>query len=106
MSQPTRILLALAIGLGLGILAAAAGGADFVERSTAVADPIGGIWVDALRMTIIPLVVALLVTGIASAAKAARAGRLAFRSLIIFLCIIWFSAASAVVLMPLFLEAG
>jgi proton glutamate symport protein len=105
MSQPTRILLALIVGLIIGIIVAAAGGKPLVDASTAIVEPIGGLWLDGLRMTIIPLVVALLVTGIASAAKAARAGRLAARSVVLFLVILWISSASAVLLMPLFFEA-
>ena len=70
------ILLALLAGLLLGIGSAAVGGA-WVDRAIAVAEPIGAMWLNALRMTIIPLVVSLLITGIAASAEAARAGRLA-----------------------------
>ena len=35
---------------------------------------VGGLWLNALKMTVIPLIVALLVTGIAKSAEAARAG--------------------------------
>ena len=53
MSQATRILIALVAGLGLGI-AAVGLGPVWIERSTAVAEPIGGMWLNALRMTIVP----------------------------------------------------
>ena len=101
MSQPTRILIALIAGLLLGILSA-----DFSPSLTAsailVAEPVGGIWLDALRMTIIPLVVSLLITGIAATAEAARAGRLALRALIMFVAILWTSSLLAALLLPLF----
>lgn len=100
MSQPTRILLALLVGIGLGVLAAAYGAPGFVENSLAVAETVGGLWLDGLRMTIVPLVVALLVTGIAAGAAAARAGGLALRSLIIFLACLWTSSVLAAVLTP------
>ncbi|HEX9932906.1 MAG TPA: cation:dicarboxylase symporter family transporter, partial [Allosphingosinicella sp.] len=88
MSQPVRILIALAAGLLLGIVVArTAPGA--VEPTVAVADPIGGLWLDALRMTIVPLVVALLITGIAASAEAARASRLAARAFVLFLAVLW-----------------
>ena len=103
MSQATRILLALAAGLLLGILSAASGGA-WVERAISVADPIGGMWLDALRMTIIPLVVSLLITGIAASAEAARTSRLAARAVILFLVILWISAITAALLTPLLLN--
>ncbi|HKT15826.1 MAG TPA: cation:dicarboxylase symporter family transporter [Allosphingosinicella sp.] len=101
MSQPTRILIALIAGLLLGILSA-----DFSPSLTTgailVAEPVGGIWLDALRMTIIPLVVSLLITGIAATAEAARAGRLALRALIMFVAILWTSSLLAALLLPLF----
>lgn len=103
MSQATRILLALIVGLLLGI-ASVQLGPVFVERSTAVADPIGGMWLNALRMTIVPLVVSLLITGVAASAAAARAGKLASRAIIFFVVILWISSLSAALLTPLFLE--
>ena len=103
MSQPTRILLALVVGLTLGI-ASVGLGPDWVARTTAVAEPIGGMWLNALRMTIVPLVVSLLVTGIAASAEAARAGKLATRALVLFVALLWISALTAALLTPLFLE--
>ena len=103
MSQPTRILLALIAGLTLGITSVELG-PEWVARSTAIAEPIGGMWLNALRMTIVPLVVALLVTGIAASAEAARAGRLAGRALIFFIALLWLSALIAALLTPLFLD--
>jgi proton glutamate symport protein len=44
------------------------------------ADVVGTIWLNGLRMTVIPLVVALLITGIVQTANAASAGRTATRS--------------------------
>jgi proton glutamate symport protein len=102
MSQPARILLALILGLGAGIASVAAGGA-WTERAIGVAEPIGGMWLNALRMTIVPLVVSLLVTGIAASAAAARASKLATRALILFVSLLWLSALSAALLTPLLL---
>ncbi|HEX8256196.1 MAG TPA: cation:dicarboxylase symporter family transporter [Allosphingosinicella sp.] len=102
MSQPTRILLALVVGLLLGIASAATGG-GWVEGAVSVAEPVGGMWLNALRMTIVPLVVSLLVTGIAASAEAARAGKLATRALVLFVVLLWISAIAAALLTPLFL---
>ena len=99
MSQATRILSALVAGLLLGILSAAAGGA-WVENVLTVAEPIGGVWLDALKMTIVPLIVSLLITGIAGAAEAARASRLAGRSIVLFMVILWASALLSALLTP------
>lgn len=80
-------LAALLIGLGLGALAGNL--SDGVRSSTlGVADFVGTLWLNALKMTVIPLVVALLVTGIAKSAEAALGGRIAGRSVmwIVIIC--------------------
>jgi proton glutamate symport protein len=66
MSLATRVLLGLVAGLILGLVLSpaesgmAAGVVGWIE-------PIGGLWVNAIRMTVIPLLVSLLIAGIASA---------------------------------------
>ena len=52
--------------------------------TVAVVEGLGQLWLNALRMTIIPLVFSLLVTGIASIADAAATGRLALKAVIVF----------------------
>ena len=103
MAKTYGILLALVAGLLLGIASAALGG-GWVERAIAIAEPIGALWLNALRMTIIPLVVSLVITGIAASAEAARASRLAARAFIFFLVLLWISSALGAVLTPLFLH--
>ncbi|WP_374535109.1 cation:dicarboxylate symporter family transporter [Phenylobacterium sp.] len=73
-----RILIGLAAGLAVG---AALGGQPVLGRVLAVAEPVGGLWLDALRMTIVPLVFSLLVVGVSSAAGTAAAGGVAARAL-------------------------
>ncbi len=101
MSQPTRILIALVAGLALGILLA---GLGREAGALAVARPVGALWLHALQMTIVPLVVALLVTGIADTAKAAGAGRIAARSIVIFIVLLWIFSALAAIMVPLLLD--
>jgi Na+/H+-dicarboxylate symporter len=79
----TRILLGLLFGLALGIALARAG-VPWLEGAIAIADPIGALWLNGLRMTIVPLVFSLLVTGIASGSSTASAGGLAARALGVF----------------------
>ncbi|WP_326523601.1 dicarboxylate/amino acid:cation symporter [Sphingomonas sp.] len=103
MSQATRILTALVAGLLLGI------GLAYWSPATdaallAVAEPVGTLWLNALQMTIVPLVVGLLVTGIAASAEAARANRLASRALVIFIALLWTSSALAAVIMFVLLD--
>src|SRR3954468_2039101 len=101
MSQATRILAALAAGLLLGILTARAA---FAPQAISIAEPIGGLWLDGVRMTIIPLIVALLINGIAASAEAARSGRLAGRAVILFMVVLWTGAIIAAFLTPLLLQ--
>ncbi|HEX8217358.1 MAG TPA: cation:dicarboxylase symporter family transporter, partial [Allosphingosinicella sp.] len=102
MTQPVRILLALAAGLLIGIVVARVA-PELVEPTAAIADPVGGLWLDALRMTIVPLIVALVITGIAASTEAARASRLAGRAVILFMAILWCSALIGALLTPLLL---
>ena len=69
---PCRKLLIILLALCGGILLGVVAGTRFTEA----ADVIGTLWLNGLRMTVVPLVVALLITGIALTADAARAGRL------------------------------
>jgi proton glutamate symport protein len=73
-SVSMRILLALIAGLLAGALLAASG---FTPLPTllSVARPVGKLWLDALTMTVVPLVFSLLVTGVAGAGAASGAGR-------------------------------
>lgn len=80
MSLTSRILIALVAGLGLGIILTSASPPAAVAVLP-FARVIGTAWLDGLRMTVVPLVFALLVTGVASAAGAARAGGVAGRAL-------------------------
>ena len=92
MSQAARILTGLVAGLALGVMLAAQA-PETAIAGIAWAEPVGTAWLNALRMTIVPLVVALLVTGVAQTAEAARAGRIATRSILLFVVILWTSSA-------------
>lgn len=93
------LLAALVVGLLLGILAPALGN-GLKEPLVQAASLIGGLWLDALRMTVIPLIVALLVVGVVGGADAARAGGLATRAVLWFLGFYLFSAIFGAVMTP------
>ena len=97
------VLGALVAGLLLGALSAQAG--EYRELMVQVASTVGGLWLDALKMTVIPLIIALLVTGIVSGADQARAGRVAGRSVLWFVVVLTSSAAFGTLAMPALLEA-
>ena len=100
-SQAARILIGLAAGLALGTGIAAAGWP--LEGALAVSGAVGGLWLDALRMTVVPLVFSLIVTGIAAAAATASAGGLTRRALILFVLLLLSSALLAALLGPVLL---
>lgn len=103
MSNATRILFALILGLSLGIIAAA----QLPAIGTQIAywlDIVGTLWLNGLRMTVVPLVVALVITAIVKSAEAARAGPMAARTVTWIVCMMVLSAAMGALLTPLFLS--
>ena len=98
-SLSARVVLALLLGL---ILGAVLHGADQTpEWVTETAQAVGGLWLSALQMTVVPLVFALLVVGIAQAADAAATGRLAARAVGLFLGLVGLVAALTLALITL-----
>jgi len=86
------LLLGLAAGSALRSLAP-----GVHDPAIAVASFVGTLWLNALKMTVIPLVIALLVVGIAKSAEAAQAGRIAGRSVLWIVAICTASAVFGVV---------
>lgn len=99
MSLTMRMLLALVGGLITGSIATTfkdAGGGVLIQ----VADPIGSIWVNALRMTLIPLVVSLLISVIAAVPDARSTGKIGVRALVIFLVFLVATGVVSVLIGP------
>lgn len=92
-------VLALAAGVAVGALVGASGNAALVGFITEV-EYIGALWLNLLRMTVVPLVFSLLVTGVASVANAASTGRLAARSLGVFGVLLVIATAFACIIFP------
>lgn len=82
-SLALRVLIALALGLGAGAACGAIGN-DQLTAAAGMVEAVGGLWLNLLRMTIVPLVFSLLVTGVISTADAAATGRLATRAIALF----------------------
>lgn len=93
-------LCGLIAGLVLGM---ALKGTAVLPPLLAVAGPLGAFWLKALKMTILPLVVGLMFTGIVETAAAANAGAMARRTLGLIIGVLAASAVLGGVLMPLLL---
>ena len=97
MKESTRVLVALVAAICGGALIAASGSRPLIDAADAIA-PLGTLWVNAIRMTVIPLVVSLLITGVASAADLGTIGRIGGRTLAVFVLLL---AVFAAIVIPL-----
>lgn len=91
----------LVAGLACGLLLSGTETSGLVLEA---ADTIGSLWLRALQMTIIPLVAALLVTGISRMVLTAQAGAMARRTLLTFIAILAAGTVLAAVTVPWLLE--
>lgn len=83
LSLTTRVLVGLIAGFGIGIVIS---GSEMPILSWVieVAEPVGTIFINAIRMTVVPLVVTSLIAGIASSANTRDIGLGGWRALVIF----------------------
>jgi proton glutamate symport protein len=96
LKDSTRVLISLGVALGGGAAIAASGNASLLRAADFVT-PIGTLWVNAIRMTVIPLVVSLLITGVASATDLKAIGRMGGRTFLVFGLLL---AGTALVIIP------
>jgi proton glutamate symport protein len=82
-----QVVLALLTGLGLGLGLTGSDGA-FAVGTLAVLGPIGTLFINAIRMTVIPLVVATLIVGVSAAPDPRAVGRIGARALAIFVVVL------------------
>jgi len=99
MSLTTRVLLALAAGVGVG-LALNAISPEVSGRVATFVEPIGTIFVNAIRMTVIPLVVSLLIVGIATVGSGAAVARIGGRGIAIFVILLVLSGTVGALIAP------
>ncbi|WP_133366421.1 dicarboxylate/amino acid:cation symporter [Qipengyuania sediminis] len=92
---------ALVLGLVAG---AVVGPTDAGERAAPLILPIGQLWLQALTMTVVPLVFSLLVAGMARAVQAASGGAFAARAMALFAIGLLAATGLAALLTPALLE--
>ena len=99
MSQSSRILTGLGLGLSLGIaysmveISALRSLPEFIE-------PIGALWVNGIRMTVIPLLMSLLITAIAGQQTTSVVAELGGKTVGLFIVMIVGSSAYTLLLAP------
>jgi proton glutamate symport protein len=100
MKQTSRTLVSLAAGVAGGLVI------SLVDNPTAhnvarVIEPVGSVWVSLLTMTVIPLVVSLVITSIASACDSGAFGRIARKALWVFLLLYVVVAVGTALVAPI-----
>ena len=99
MKRAWLILTGLIVGIAIGIFVG-----DRLPLLTKSADVVGTIWLNGLKMTVVPLVVSLLITGILQTADAASTGRLATRAILTMIAILWLVTIMSAVVTPALME--
>ena len=94
-----RVLAGLALGLAAGVVANTTRLPALLALG-ALADPVGTLWVNAILMTVVPLVVSSLVVGVASSSDARLVGRLGRAAAALFVLLASCSGAIAVLITP------
>ena len=93
--------LGLVLGLAFGMLLAGSMiPATASERIVAILEPIGTAWINAVRMTVIPLVVPLLIIGVAGADDMRTTGAVGARAFAWFLALLIICATFSAIVSP------
>jgi proton glutamate symport protein len=98
MSLTMKVLAALAGGLAAGF-AVGASGVPALHTAAEWIEPLGRIWVNAIRMTVLPLVGSLLVVGVVGTDVRA-VGRIGGRAVLLFVALITFAAILTALVTP------
>lgn len=102
MSYTLQMLLGLVAGLAVGIVSAASS-LPWLQALPAAVEPIGTLFINAIRMTVIPLVVSSLIVGVGGASSARSIGRFTARAVALIVAAIAAAAVfSAAVGYPVF----
>jgi Na+/H+-dicarboxylate symporter len=98
MNVALRVFVGLAAGLVVGVVVAILDRPTFFAAVSAV-EPIGKLWVNGIRMTVIPLVISLLISGIGSGSPS-HVGRVGGRAAIWFVLLVAGSSLLAALTAP------
>ena len=96
-SLTLRVLVGLVLGFVVGLVAA---DVAWLASAARWIEPIGTIFINGIRMTVIPLVVSSLILGVASAPNGRSVGRLGGTAAVLFVLIVLLSSIIGVVVAP------
>src|SRR3954452_1759855 len=97
MSLTTRVLLGLVAGFVLG-LSIAGSASPAVATLLAILAPVGAIFINLIRMTVIPLVASMLVASVGSLASSGALGRAGAPAAVVAVVLVAISALATVVI--------
>ena len=103
LSAPVKVLLGLIFGAVVG-LSLSSWDQAFALQVAQWAKPVGRLWLNALQMTVVPLVTALVVMGVNNASNAASSGRAARNAIIVFGVLLVAAASFSAVATPALLS--
>ncbi|MEW5916472.1 MAG: dicarboxylate/amino acid:cation symporter [Gemmatimonadota bacterium] len=104
MSLTTKVLIALVVGMAAGI-AVSTSDVAWLRAAVRAVEPLGTVFINAIRMTVIPLVVGSLVAGVAAAPDVTSIGRIGRRAITFYVVTLFIAAGFAALVGPLAFSA-
>ena len=104
MSKSVSIFVGLMLGLAFGA-SLSYSGSSVLKGVLLLTEPLGLIWINAIRMTVIPLLVALLVTSIAGRRETGLVARIGLQTFGLFFFLVAISGLTALVVAPYLLQS-
>ena len=104
MSKSVSIFVGLVLGLAFGA-SLSYSGSSILRGVLLLTEPLGLIWINAIRMTVIPLLVALLVTSIAGRRETGLVARIGIQTFGLFFFLVAISGLTALVVAPYLLRS-
>ncbi len=98
MTLTSRVLVALVAGLALGVGVSSVQ-APWMLAVVQAGEPIGALWVNAIRMTVVPIVVSLLITAVAGG-SAGSFGKIGGRAILWFVVLVAGGAVFTAIVAP------
>ena len=97
------VLVTLVAGIAIGVLIKSSGSAALFGAVPGI-EIIGTVWINAIRMTVIPLVATLTIASVATSGDAAKLGRLGGYAVIVFVLLLLGSGFFTMLVAPLSLD--